>query len=104
MRSHLHRGSPCHLLDEEDVRYSIKRGPIAGTTYGFAGFIKPSDAPRHPRPDGADERDLRAAEEKRARRAERRRQLEESRERGIVCAAGGNWCCDAAVCLCGSER
>ena len=88
------------------MRYSIKRGPIAGTTYGFAGFIKPSDAPRHPRPDGADERDLRAAEEKRARRAERRKRNAAQRAHGIAWADGApsDWCCDAAVCLCGGDR
>lgn len=47
---------------------------IAASVSGFNGLTIPrkSDAPKHERPPGADERDLREAEEKRRRRAERR--------------------------------
>ena len=86
-------------LEEQEERARLPRKPVP-TPMQF----RHESTPKQPRPDGADERDLRAAEEKRARKAERRRAMAKSRERGIVCAAGGNWCCDAAVCLCGSER
>lgn len=44
------------------------------STYTFGGLTIPrqSDAPRPNRPPGADERDLREAQEKRRRRADRR--------------------------------
>lgn len=60
-------------------------------TYGFDGLTIPrkSDAPKYERPPGADERDLREAEEKRRRRAEKARHDEERRVVGQNVAMEG---------------
>lgn len=88
-------------LEEQEERARLPRKPVP-TPMQF----RHEPTTKQPRPVGADERDLRAAEEKRRRRAERRKRNAAQRAHGIAWADGApsDWCCDAAVCLCGGDR